>query len=241
MTGDETRDIARSHRRLRPQWSKVIRSRVVLIGLLIVVAVSLGTIAWHQFSSHASSETNRADQATVSAEQLCEQVRSLGAICVVDPSTLPKGPPGDTGATGAAGAPGGTGQTGRTGARGATGRGVASIICIDTEWRVQYTDGVIDNSAGKCTGPAGVNGVNGTNGTDGAAGAAGPAGPAGAPGADGKDGVDGKPPASWTYTNALGQMFQCTRDPGSPDTAATYSCNPVMPGSGTSPDPNGRG
>jgi hypothetical protein len=64
-------------------------------------------------------------------------------------------------------------------------------------------------------GPAGIQGVGGDPGPPGPAGQQGPAGPAGAQGA---------PPASWTWT-FLGITYVCTRDAGSPDNAATYTCN----------------
>lgn len=38
-------------------------------------------------------------------------------------------------------------------------------------------------------------------------------------------GEDGKPPASWTYRDELGGTHTCSRDPGSPDDAATYTCD----------------
>ncbi|HEY9354622.1 MAG TPA: hypothetical protein VIP28_15275 [Nocardioides sp.] len=41
----------------------------------------------------------------------------------------------------------------------------------------------------------------------------------------GDTGADGKPPASWTYPDELGGRHTCTRDPGSPDAAATYTCD----------------
>jgi hypothetical protein len=150
-----------------------------------------------------------------------------------------------------AGPPGDRGDTGATGATGAAGRGLASVICVSGVWRVQYTDGTVDNSAGPCTGPpgpigaaggvgaTGSTGPAGKNGQDGAAGSSGaqgdpgptgPAGPAGSAGADGtagKDGANGQPPASWTWNNALGVTYRCTRDADSPDSAPTYACGPV--------------
>lgn len=41
----------------------------------------------------------------------------------------------------------------------------------------------------------------------------------------GDTGADGKPPASWTYRDELGGTHTCSRDPGSPDDAATYTCD----------------
>jgi type II secretory pathway pseudopilin PulG len=80
-------------------------------------------------------------------------------------------------------------------------------------------------------GPAGLDGAAGEQGPQGEPGPAGPqgepgpAGPAGPAGADGVDGRDGEPPASWTWTDRLGQQHECVRDAGSPDDAPTYTCS----------------
>jgi hypothetical protein len=80
-------------------------------------------------------------------------------------------------------------------------------------------------------GQAGANGINGTNGANGTDGLPGPSGSAGiqgdkgdkgdtgVKGDKGDTGAQGAPPASFTFS---GQT--CTRDPGSPDNAATYTC-----------------
>ena len=166
-----------------------------------------------------------------------QQVQDLGQKPVAPPpATILKDPSATMGPPGTPGANGATGPA---------GRGVASLVCISGKWRVQYTDGTVDASAGACTGPpgpigatgtTGVGGSNGTNGADGAAGQPGAAGPSGAPGppgADGKNGSDGKdgadgavgqPPASWTWTSPLGLTYTCTRNSDSPDSAPTYAC-----------------
>jgi len=61
-------------------------------------------------------------------------------------------------------------------------------------------------------GPAGQDGQDGQDGADGAPGATGPAGPA------------GPPPAGFTFVDNRGRTQTCTRDAGSPDDAATYTC-----------------
>jgi len=64
-------------------------------------------------------------------------------------------------------------------------------------------------------GPAGMPGTPGVPGTDGAD---------GAPGQDGTPGAVGPPPAGFTFVDGDGDQQTCTRDPGSPDDAATYTC-----------------
>lgn len=87
------------------------------------------------------------------------------------------------------------------------------------------------------TGPAGDDGDDGQAGSPGSAGSAGPVGPsgvtgdtgpAGAPGdagPTGPPGNNGAPPQSWQWM-FLGIAYTCTRDPGSPDDAPTYTCVP---------------
>lgn len=101
-------------------------------------------------------------------------------------------------------------------------------------------------------GPPGVPGPPGQPGADstvpgppGAPGAdstvPGPAGAPGAPGASGANGMDGRdgapgapgePPAGFTFVDSDGVQQTCTRDPASPDDAATYTCTTA---SGTDP------
>jgi hypothetical protein len=171
-----------------------------------------------------------------------EQVRGFGQTPVAPP-------PGQILATPTLVA-GPRGPAGDNGANGASGRGLTSVICVGGVWRVQYTDGVVDDSAGACTGPPGpigaagptgqsvtgspgpdgAAGADGRDGADGAAGAQGDPGPAGAAGpagATGPAGAAGAPPAGWTWTSPTGMAYSCTRDAGSPDSAPSYSCGPV--------------
>ena len=78
-------------------------------------------------------------------------------------------------------------------------------------------------------GEAGANGEQGAPGLNGTDGAPGEPGAPGTPGANGDKGdkgdkgdpgASGKPPASFTFSNQT-----CTRDAGSPDDAATYTCS----------------
>jgi hypothetical protein len=67
----------------------------------------------------------------------------------------------------------------------------------------------------ECAGPTGPGGAGGPTGEPGPTGPAGPSGVAG---------PAGPPVAGWTFTDALGMPHTCTRDAGSPDNAATYTC-----------------
>lgn len=80
------------------------------------------------------------------------------------------------------------GPKGEAGRDGRDGRGVASVVCIDGTWRVEYSDGTVDSDAGDCTGDRGPTGEPGSNGVDGGPGPSGPVGPSGAAGEDGSDG-----------------------------------------------------
>lgn len=86
---------------------------------------------------------------------------------------------------------------------------------------------------GGCQGPAGQNATDTQIATavadycaahNGCAGATGATGQTGATGAAGPSGPAGPPVAGWTFTDALGMRHTCTRDAGSPDSAATYTC-----------------
>jgi len=119
---------------------------------------------------------------------------------------------------------------GERGDTGPAGRGLASLVCLSGSWRVQYTDGTVDPNAGPCTGPpgpigaAGAPGTAGQDGQPGTTGAPGPTGPPGPAGSPGPSGAPGQPLASWTWTSALGIRYTCSRDPGSPDVAPSYTC-----------------
>lgn len=188
----------------------------ILVGLAVLGVLLLGlgfAISW-QASSARDGEQNDAIR-TLSGQgtALQDQVRSLGAVPVVTPEQLagPAGVAGERGATGAAGAQGLPGADSTVpGPQGAPG---------------------VSGSPGEPGSP----GVPGTPGQDGATG---PQGPAGAPGADstvpgpqgqqGETGPAGPPPAGFTIEDPLLGARSCTRDPGSPDNAATYTCTAAL-------------
>lgn len=135
----------RTHRRL----IIVTIATALLFGFLGYTVARLG--------QYADWEKRRANQATYTAEQLCEQVREMGAICVLDPAKLPQGERGEPGAPGAPGAPGQQGERGPAGPPGLPG---------------------LEGSPGP-SGPVGLQGPPGPQGPQGPAGANGVPCPAG--------------------------------------------------------------
>lgn len=99
---------------------------------------------------------------------------------------------------------GAAGASGKDGANGANGKDGQTPPCM--------------NTSSQCQGPKGDTGNTGPKGDQGQAGTKGDTGPQGAP------------PASWTWSDALGRRQTCTRSGGS-DSAATYSCTAsTLPG-----------
>ena len=124
---------------LEPTISKRARRRAVIVLILTALLFALLGYTVARLGQHADWETNRANVATVTAEQLCEQVRQMGAICVVDPADLPQGdrgeagPMGLQGKQGEQGVPGPSGPPGSPGAEGPQGppsaNDVAGFLC----------------------------------------------------------------------------------------------------------------
>lgn len=87
-----TEQLRRAGRRLR-------RPRNVVI--LAVVAMLCTALGWAlaQLAADREAEATRAENAVVTAEQLCQQVRQLGQQCVADPDEL-RGDPGEPGEPG---------------------------------------------------------------------------------------------------------------------------------------------
>lgn len=110
------------NRRLRRRVAIVAGAVLVLFALLAYIAVTVA-----QLDGYAARENNRANAATYTAEQLCQQVRNMGGVCVIDPSQLPKGdrgeagPPGPQGERGVQGDPGDPGPSGSPGPVGSPG------------------------------------------------------------------------------------------------------------------------
>lgn len=221
MADDPTADLPSLPAR-RPEWMMYV---IGVLGAALIGAAIL--IVLHDRDSQGEATDARqqrdtiAEQAAPLADQVL-QVCSQGGVArrqlesrfptacaqaltvqrAVQAEPGPAGSIGPPGPRGLPGVPGPRGPKGDPGRNGSTG------------------------SAGD-QGPAGPSGEAGSIGSEGPAGPAGPAGPQGEPGPAGKDGADGKdgqPPASWTWTDALLIVHTCTRDPGSPDNAATYTC-----------------
>lgn len=157
-----------------PKLRRKQRWRIGALGAVAAIAIFVGGRQTVAVNDKAAAESDRANRAVTSVDQLCQQVRQLGGTCVVDPATLrgdagPAGPqgvpgiPGRDGADGATGAVGPSGPPGPTGGPGPTG------------------DAGQPGPIGPA-GPAGPAGSAGPPGPAGPAGEAGPAGPACPPG-----------------------------------------------------------
>jgi hypothetical protein len=167
--------------------------------------------------AHSQTSVEQQSSAADAAQMLAAQVRGLGATPVVAPPTAIEGPPGVQGAAGRNGANGQPGGGGQPGAQGQPGQSGAT--------------GPVGS-----TGPSGSPGVGGQPGPNGNDGAAGEQGPQGIAGPQGADGQPGQPPAGWKWTDTeSGATFTCSRDPGSPDDAPTYTCNSDQPPTTTTP------
>lgn len=138
---------------------------VALVFVMAAIGLAIALISYRVDSLGVQLQESQADRKALhhQAEQLADQVRGLGEVPVVEPTsgtagkTGPMGPAGPAGPRGPAGAPGADGKDGANGKTGATG----------------------------------ADGSDGTSGNDGADGTQGEPGPAGPPGADGADGTNG--------------------------------------------------
>ncbi|MFD2421681.1 hypothetical protein [Amycolatopsis pigmentata] len=217
MEQDVVRPAAHDARDRRSHLLIYLGGGLVLLGIVVLAA-----LWWGQHQQIAQLRADGNETAT-QAQQLAQQVRSMGGTPVVEPASPgpqgPQGLKGDTGATGASGAQGPAGPPGPQGLTGATGP----------------------------AGPSGAPGVNGQNGTDGATGATGPQGPQGATGPQGPAGPQGppgpqgqagQPPSGWTTSYPDGSTETCQRaanfDPSSPQYTCTVN-NPSSPSQTTSP------
>lgn len=162
------------------------RRRTIIMVLALVAAFVLFEWQLTRLGDDLEASRSQTSTAVASAEQLCEQVRSLGGTCVVDPAEL-RGEPGPEGPPGPAGPPGIPGDTGEQGPPGLTG----------------------------LPGAVGPTGPPGTDGVDGKDGATGPAGPAGAQGPPGPVCPDGWHQAQQTVLTLSGpvDITTCVKDP----------------------------
>lgn len=111
--------MTRSHRADRDtRQAGLTPRRALLIAVLAAVFCSMLTFTVVRLTARGDAEKRRTDQARAGAEQLCEQVQRLGAVCVIDPSNLPRGERGEPGLQGP---PGRDGEPGRDGLNGSPG------------------------------------------------------------------------------------------------------------------------
>ena len=192
----------------------------ILVALAVAGVLVLGIsflVLWQRGAEQNDAIRTLASQGS----QLQDQVRSLGGTPVVSNEQIagPAGVAGERGAAGPAGPPGPPGADSTVpGPQGPPG-----------------ADSTVPGPAGPA-GPPGLPGADSTvpgpqgpAGADstvpGPAGAPGPAGPSGEPG---PAGPPGQPPAGFTITDPVLGDRNCTRDPGSPDNAATYTCTAAL-------------
>ena len=243
MTDDVVRRAARDAVDKRGRRLMVALFGVSLLGVvgLLVAFFDSRDTAESQQSAIEALEV-RADASTAAAQQLADQVRSLGGVPAVQ---LPAPERGDTGVGIASVDPGpcsitvrltdgrastADGLCGRPGERGEHGRSVVSAAANGCDVVLAWSDATTQRVGPFC-GPPGTPGVNGADGQtppcmaepSQCRGADGPEGKPGDPGAD------GAPPRGWVTTRADGSEEACTRDTGSPDSDPTYSCETTSP------------
>jgi hypothetical protein len=208
---------------VQPAAREARRSHVLIYAAGVAVVVGVLGLALLWWAQHQQIDQLRADGNTTAAQaqQLAQQVRSLGGTPVVQPAAPgpqgPQGLPGQNGATGPMGPPGPAGAPGVTGPAGPTGPPGAP--------GADGKDGV--NGQDGETGPAGPTGEAGP------AGPAGPQGPAGPPGPAGAAGEPGQPPSGWTTTYPDGSTETCSRAPNFDPASPQYECTVQPPEGGT--------
>jgi hypothetical protein len=160
-------EAAIDHRGHKLMW---ICLGAVVVGLALLAVALVSVLSGQDRQGDAiTSLRAQADRAVSAAQQLADQVRSMGGQPVVQPPA--PGAQGPAGAAGAQGPQGVSGPTGPSGPPGPTGPSGAP-------------------GAGGDTGPAGSDGAAGA---DGAPGPQGPAGPTGPQGPQGPKGDTGQP------------------------------------------------
>ncbi len=102
MTHDAATEViqAQSHRRQMSTKALWIVMPILAIFAVVSLAVSLLVL-----TRQRQAETSRANQASVAVEELCDQVRRMGAVCVVNPDDF-RGQEGKQGKQGDQGPPG---------------------------------------------------------------------------------------------------------------------------------------
>lgn len=207
----------------------------IVVWTLAVAVVVIGLLQWRahekalQIKAKRDHQISTLQQHVAQGQSLGQQVKkacadptqALGlpsAICVkasqVAAQPTVATTPGPSGAAGQNGLNGVSGPQGPQGPQGSPGPSGPPGPSGDSG--TPGTDG--QNGA---NGTPGANGNQGPAGVDGAAGAA---GQDGKDGTNGVDGADGQPPVSWTYTDALGVVYECDRTDPFDKTNPTYTC-----------------
>jgi hypothetical protein len=153
------------------------RYRALVVPVLVAACLLLGGVTvWQSLANLQRADRNRTTAATAldAAEQNCRQVRALGGVCAVNPSTLPRPD---------AGPPGPAGPAGERGLQGPPGPAPACL------YEASQCRGLSGSSGAQ--GPSGLVGPAGSPGEPGPVGAAGEPGPAGATGPQGPVGPQG--------------------------------------------------
>lgn len=191
--------------------------------------------AQHTTDSELEASHNQTYQATLNAQKLYQQLLSHGITpSAQKPSEVIQGTAGSTGPAGSNATPeeifsavqsycdennqctppaiaGKNGANGTNGTNGQAGADASqSMVAAAVQAYCAANNG--------CVGPTGATGTAGSNGADGAA---------GSNGADGAAGADGQPPTSWTYTDALGASYTCSRVADFDASNPQYTCSPT--------------
>lgn len=205
-------------RRTAAALRAVPRTVLALAAVGLLAAVTLVVLSLIDRQDAVTADANRAqtqtalDETAAQAKSLAEQIRDecaagrlTGPVCVeaADVAATPVPTPVRP-------------VDGRDGVNGRDGVDGQTPPCLST--------------AEQCKGPPGAAGQAGADGQPGQNGADGRPGADGQPGAPGPT---GPPPAGFTIVEDTGTTKRCTRDPGSPDAAATYTCTAAGP----PPDP----
>lgn len=131
---------------------RIGKRRFWVVGVVAVLLAGLGGywIAGQEFDRAAEEE--RAEKAEKTADQLCDQIESMGRTCVARPSIQPE--------------------------KGDPGRGIAGVVAQGCSIRIRYTDATTETVGPFC----GADGSPGPRGSDGPRGSLGPRGSPGADG-----------------------------------------------------------
>lgn len=218
MTG--ARPLTEAEHRRQRRLNRIVLP-LVAVGSLVVPSLAIVAAVQHQQIAGLSRALDTQRQQAVQAGQ---------SPAVPDSGQVKKNPA----------APLPTPSPGKDGRNGLSLIGASLVDChlvLKREDGARFDVGRVCGADGS-PGPSGSPGADGTDGSPGPTGSPGADGKDGADGRDGTDGHDGKdgePPASYTIPSPWepNVTLRCDRNPGSPDSAPTYTCNPAAGSSGT--------